>query len=127
MHPLSLFPFFPLFAADVFVEFNSKGWAEPSMIYKWDEAGWKSFDKTGPLGRRGHGWVYNENRKETLLIGGVCTGRNIKDSVLFDVWSWNGNNWQLQNTVYPVKEPEVVYDPVNKRILVYRDASTDVK
>jgi hypothetical protein len=96
---------------------------EPSMVYEWDGANWKRFETPGPQGRRGHGWVYDENRKETILIGGVTEGKILKDSVVFDVWSWNGSNWKSHNTDCPVKEPEAVYDPVNKRILVYGDAN----
>ncbi|MEI9909362.1 MAG: hypothetical protein WDO71_06690 [Bacteroidota bacterium] len=96
---------------------------EPSMVYEWDGTNWKRLESPGPQGRRGHGWIYDENRKETILIGGVTEGKVLKDSVVFDVWSWNGSSWKLHTTNCPVKEPETVYDPVNKRILVYGDAN----
>ena len=104
-------------------EVNGDVWKEPAMVYEWDGKNWMRKEAPGPAGRRGHGWLYDEDREETLLIGGVSEGRISKDSVLFDVWRWNGSNWKLMNTVCPVKEPEAVFDPVNKRILVYGDAN----
>lgn len=99
------------------------GWKEPSAVYEWDGISWKQFDIPGPVGRRAHGWAYDEHKKETFLIGGIAKGKSVEDSVLFDLWSWNGSNWRLINTICPVKEPETVYDPVNKRVLVYGDAN----
>ncbi len=100
-------------------EFSNGKLEEPSMVYEWDGSTWTRFDASGPCGRRGHGWVFDEDRKETLLIGGVCEGRINKDSAVFDLWSWDGRAWIQHNSQCPVKEPEAVYDPVNKRILVY--------
>ncbi len=99
------------------------GWEEPSMLYEWDGIVWKKFETPGPVGRRGHGWVYDEHTKKTLLIGGVAKGKSVEDSILFDVWSWDGRKWKLLNVVCPVKEPKTVYDPVKKRILVYGEVS----
>jgi hypothetical protein len=104
-------------------EVNDGVWQEPAMLYEWDGKKWDKITAQGPTGRRGHGWVYDENRNETVLIGGVTEGKVVKDSVLFDVWHWNGKSWKLMNSICPVKEPEVVYDPVNKRILVYGDSN----
>ncbi len=99
------------------------GWAEPAMVYEWDGKNWHSKEVKGPLGRRGHVWVYDESRKETLLIGGVTTGHISKDSILFDVWTWKDSKWKLMNSTCPVKEPEAIFDPINNRILVYGDAN----
>jgi hypothetical protein len=104
-------------------EVNNEVWKEPSLIFEWDGKTWEKIDVQGPPGRRGHGWVYDENKKEAILIGGVAEGKILKDSVVFDVWSWDGNKWKPNNTNCPVKEPEAVYDPANKRILVYGDAN----
>lgn len=106
------------------IEQNGNSWTEPSLLYEWNGNSWQKINALEPIGRRGHGWVYDENRKETILIGGVCRGKMVEDSVLFDVWHWNGKRWKQMNTVCPVKEPEAVYDHVNKRILVYGDANS---
>jgi hypothetical protein len=76
----------------------------------------------GPTGRRGHGWVYDESRREALLIGGVTKGKTTEDSLVFDIWSWNGAKWKLLDTSCPVKEPETAYDRINKRVFVYGEA-----
>ena len=104
-------------------EVNDGVWQEPTMLYEWNGGKWNMITAQGPAGRRGHGWIYDENRNETILMGGVTTGQIAKDSILFDVWHWNGKSWKLMNTICPVKEPEVVYDPISKRILVYGDAN----
>jgi hypothetical protein len=35
----------------------------------------------------------------------------------------DGKSWKIIKTTCPVKEPAAIYDPVNKRILVYGDAN----
>ena len=105
------------------IEMKKDGWTEPAMVFEWDGKGWYSKESKGPLGRRGHVWIHDESKKQTVLIGGVTTGDIIKDSILFDVWTWDGDKWELMNTTCPVKEPEAVFDPVNNRILVYGDAN----
>ncbi|MGZ8542018.1 MAG: Kelch repeat-containing protein [Chitinophagaceae bacterium] len=105
------------------IEIIQGGWIEPVMVYEWNGKNWHSNEVKGPVGRRGHVWVYDESRKETLLIGGVTTGHIVKDSLLFDVWAWDGSKWKLINSTCPVKEPEGIFDRVNKSILVYGEAN----
>jgi hypothetical protein len=105
------------------IEMKMLGWTEPAMVYEWDGKAWKSKVSKGPVGRRGHVWIYDESKKQTVLMGGVTAGDIIKDSILLDVWTWDGDQWELMNTTCPVKEPEAVFDPVNSRILVYGDAN----
>lgn len=105
------------------VELNGNSWMEPSILYERDGNSWKKINAQGPVGRRGHGWIYDEGRRETILIGGACRGKTVEDSLLFDVWHWSGAKWRQVNTNCPVKEPEAVYDPINKGILVYGDAN----
>jgi hypothetical protein len=105
------------------IEMLKDGWSEPTMVYEWNGKDWHSKEISGPSGRRGHVWVYDESGKQTLLMGGVTTGHIVKDSLLFDLWTWDGSKWKLINSICPVKEPEAVFDPVNKRILVYGDAN----
>ena len=105
------------------VEFENEKWIEPGSVHEWDGNKWTTSDAAGPKGRRAGSWVYDERRKETFLFGGVSTGKVQPDSVLLDVWKWDGTNWSIINTNCPVKEPEATYDPVNQRILVYGDAN----
>jgi len=105
------------------VELQKENWIEPSSVHEWDGDNWTISRAPGPIGRRAGGLVYDESSKETFLFGGVTTGKVQPDSVLLDAWSWDGRNWKMINTTCPVKEPEAAYDPVNKRILVYGDAS----
>lgn len=105
------------------IEMKKDGWNEPAMVYEWDGNRWQVKEAMGPVGRRGHVWLYDESQKRAVLMGGVTTGVIIKDSILFDVWTWAGGKWIPMNTTCPVKEPEAVFDPVNKRILVYGDAN----
>ena len=105
------------------VELENENWVEPASVHEWDGKKWSAVESTGPIGRRGGGWVYDESSRETYLFGGVATGKVQPDSVLLDVWKWDGRNWKLINTTCPVKEPEATYDPINKRILVYGDGN----
>jgi hypothetical protein len=105
------------------IQMAKGGWTEPDMVYEWDGNNWHSKEVKGPVGRRGHVWVHDDDNSETYLMGGVTTGHIIKDSILFDVWAWDGDKWRQMNSTCPVKEPEGVYDQVNKRILVYGDAN----
>lgn len=105
------------------VEMTKGGWTEPAMVYEWNGTNWYSKEVKGPLGRRAHVWVYDESRRETVLMGGVTTGHIVKDSLLFDVWAWDGIKWKSMNSTCPVKEPEGIFDPVNNRLLVYGDAN----
>jgi len=105
------------------VELQKEKWIEPSSVHEWDGNNWTLSEAPGPIGRRAGGLVYDASTKETLLFGGVTTGKVQPDSVLLDAWSWDGTNWKNLNTTCPVKEPEAAYDPVNKRILVYGDAN----
>jgi hypothetical protein len=105
------------------VELGEGKFVEPSNLHEWDGSIWKRTEATGPIGRRGGAWVYDEAEKKTFLIGGAATGKAVEDSVLFDVWSWNGTAWQQLPSECPVKEPEAVYDPVEGRILVYGEVS----
>lgn len=109
------------------IETKKDGWTEPAMIFEWDGKGWYSQEAKGPGGRRGHVWVHDESQKQTVLMGGVTTGVIIKDSILFDVWTWDGVKWELMNTTCPVKEPEAVFDPADNRILVYGDANNKTR
>ncbi len=104
-------------------EIMKEPWKEPGGLFEWEGKNWKKIEIQGPVGRRRHDWVYDENERETFLIGGVTTGKIVVDSVLFDVWSWNGVEWKLLNSECPVKEPEAVYDGIQKRVLVYGEAT----
>ncbi len=104
-------------------EMKKDGWTEPAMVYEWDGKGWHSKEPKGPVGRRGHVWIHDESKKQTVLMGGVATVDVSKDTILFDMWTWDGDKWELINATCPVKEPEAVFDPVNNRILVYGDAN----
>ncbi len=105
------------------VELQNEKWIEPSSVHEWDGNKWTQYQVAGPIGRRAGALVYNQSTRETFLFGGVSTGKVQPDSVLLDIWKWNGKKWQRVNTTCPVKEPEAIYDAVNKRILVYGDAN----
>ena len=99
---------------------------EFTQVHEWDGSGWTALDVYGPSGRSGHALVYHESEKVTYLIGGVTEAQN-PYVIYFDVWRWNGKDWKQVHTSCPVKEPEAVYDPVNKRMLVYGDAGDKTK
>ena len=71
-------------------EISSNSFSEPTSIFEWDGAKWKESNGTGPTGRRGHGFIYDPGQKLTFLFGGVTSGHLKEDSVLSDVWTWNG-------------------------------------
>jgi hypothetical protein len=103
------------------VEKDGEKWIEPSQLFEWNENHWKEFRMDGPIGRRGHSIVYDPSQKVTWLLGGIAAAKK-DDSVLFDIWSWNGKRWQLKDSMCPLKTPEACYDLTKKRILVYGDA-----
>ena len=105
------------------IELQKEHWIEPSSVHEWDGLKWTVSQAAGPTGRRACALVYNESTQETFLFGGVSTGKIQPDSVLLDAWKWNGKSWKIIKTTCPVKEPAAIYDPVNKRILVYGDAN----
>jgi hypothetical protein len=102
-------------------EIQSKGFTNPSGLFELGDAGWQQDNSNGPVGRRGHALVYHDRDRLTYLLAGV-TGTQ-KDSLLFDVWSWNGVAWKKLETQTPVKNPEGVYDSEGNSILIYGDAS----
>jgi hypothetical protein len=99
---------------------------EFTQVHEWDGAGWKEFNVAGPGGRSGHALIYHEADKVTYLIGGVTEAKS-PYIIYLDVWQWNGKDWKLVNSDCPFKIPEAVYDPVNKHILAYGDASDKTK
>jgi hypothetical protein len=102
-------------------EILPQGFTNPSGLFEHGDDGWKQVDGYGPVGRRGHALIYHHRDNVTYLFGGV-TG-TIKDSLLFDTWSWDGTTWIQLATQCPVKNPEGVYDPKSNAILIYGDAS----
>ncbi|WP_128548240.1 hypothetical protein [Larkinella soli] len=95
---------------------------EYTTLYEWSPEGWRAFDAPGPGGRNGAALVYDEARQLSLLIGGV-TEKTKPYRIWYDLWGWNGQSWRRMDTLVPVKEPQAVYDPDRRRLLVYGDGS----
>lgn len=95
---------------------------EFTQVHEWAPSGWRHLDAPGPGGRSGHAMVYDETRQTVLLLGGATEAVN-PYVIYFDVWRWNGRDWQKLNATCPVKEPHAAYDPDRRRVLVYGDAS----
>lgn len=93
-----------------------------TSVYEWDGVAWTEFSAPGPMGRNGSALVFNPSEKCTYLLGGIYEDK-AGYKILFDVWTWNGTSWQQVDTTCPVKEPEAVYDPQNKRVFVFGEAS----
>lgn len=95
---------------------------EFTQVHEWAPSGWWHVDAPGPGGRSGHAMVYDETQQAVLLIGGATEAVN-PYVIYFDVWRWNGRDWQRLDANCPVKEPQAIYDPDHQRVLVYGDAS----
>lgn len=102
-------------------EMTSQGITNPKELFEQADADWQQVDGKGPVGRRGHALIYHDRDNLAYLFGGV-TGTQ-KDSLLFDIWSWNGVAWKKLEMLCPVKNAEGVYDSKNNSILIYGDAS----
>jgi hypothetical protein len=100
---------------------------EPSHVSEWDGGRWEEKNVQGPRGRRGHALVYDESNKLIIVMGGISTTAQKKDTMLYDVWSWKADKWTLINNQCPVKSPEAVSDPDEKSIFVYGDVSDKSK
>jgi hypothetical protein len=106
-------------------ELVNDSWMEPPVLWEWNDSQWTTRPEAGPSGRRGHAFVFDEEKGITWLIGGVMRGTQSEDSLVFDVWSWNNQEWKRETGDCPVSDPVAVYDPTNKRILVYGLSKTN--
>lgn len=68
-------------------------------------------------GRHQHSMAFDEERKETVVFGGLSHGTPLNDT-----WSWNGTTWQLET---PTQSPTarydhaMAYDSVRKQVVLY--------
>lgn len=102
-------------------EIHVDGFTDPTGVFELGSEGWVQINANGPVGRRGHAMIYHKRDKLTYLFAGVTV--TIKDSLLFDTWSWDGVAWQQLDIQCPVKNPAGVFDSRNNSILIYGDAS----
>ncbi|MEW5987423.1 MAG: hypothetical protein AB1791_12380 [Chloroflexota bacterium] len=102
-----------LFAGD-----DGVGWQ--SFNDTWERAGsgdWVQLDPSRHPSRRSRmTMAYSPQLRRTLLFGGLEGGQ-----WLTDTYAWNGVQWQQANPVVHPSESNggMVYDPVNKALLLY--------
>jgi cysteine-rich repeat protein len=83
--------------------------------WEWDGERWHLLSTTGPPGRGNGGMVYDEVRREILLVGGGSQT---------DVWSWNGIAWSQRAATAPVTPiPSMTFDPQVGRIVSFTGAA----
>ena len=91
-----------------------------SDTWEYDGTSWKQRSTGGPPARQYPGMAFDENRGETVLLGGF--GYPNKSTTYGDTWIWNGTTWKEH---FGIKSPGVrefaamTYDPIRKRALLW--------
>lgn len=94
----------------------------PKDINEWKNGIWNRVAYSTNLPNYRYNLLYNEKEKAVMLIGGTSRTPTGTDE-RFDVWKWNKGAWERMAQGSPLKEHEAVYDPINKRVLVYGNAN----
>ena len=86
-------------------------------LWSWDGSTWKKITAAGPPDINKGVFVYDANRKTSVLFGGADS----EDKNVSDTWEWNGRKWEQLK----VKGPEArvhalgTYDSKNKVVLIF--------
>ena len=58
--------------------------------WEWNGEAWTQEEDQGPSARAGHSMIYDAERKQTILFGGIGGSQAFGDS-----WAWDGQRWKL--------------------------------
>ncbi len=86
--------------------------------WEWTGLGWiQIFPANSPSGRSGHGMVYDSNRRQVILFGGIREG-----VFLNDTWSYQKRNWtELAVPSAPPARTQtgLAFDPIRDRVVLF--------
>jgi hypothetical protein len=89
----------------------------------WDGEDWTQMFPTGyPTARRGGQMFYDPETEKVILSGGFYYGAEKKFTHVYDIWAWDGKDWEYVATPennLGITNPNVAYDPVQKRITLF--------
>ena len=99
---------------------QAAGSATPANdTWLWDGTTWsRATPGNSPSVRRQHAMVYDSERGEIVLFGGM----GADNGGLADTWVWNGTNWIQKSpmTSPPARHDHAMaYDPVRKRVVLF--------
>ncbi|MFB3788565.1 MAG: M56 family metallopeptidase [bacterium] len=90
--------------------------------------GWVKMEtKVSPSQRQGHGLAYDASHQRVVMFGGL---RSTPRAMLNETWEWDGYQWKELN-ISPANRPEprflmpMVYDSIQKKIVMYGGADAD--
>ncbi len=97
-------------AADIRYELND--------TWEWTGLGWiQIFPATAPPARSGHSMVYDSNRRQVILFGGIQGG-----NFLGDTWRYQNRNWiQIAAPSSPSARTlaGMAFDPIRDRVVLH--------
>lgn len=86
--------------------------------WEWTGLGWiQIFPATVPPARSGHAMVYDSNRRQVILFGGIQSG-----TFLGDTWRYRNRNW---TALAPPSSPPartqagMAFDPIRDRVVLH--------
>jgi len=94
--------------------------------WTWDGAWHAATPASSPSPRQGPAMAFDESAGDIVLFGGSSFPFEA-GAAFGDTWTWNGTNWTQQ---FPPVSPSprvwsnMVYDPVNKRVLLFGGSDT---
>jgi hypothetical protein len=92
----------------------------PPAIYgdtwEWNGEGWTQEQDQGPTSRVGHALVYDAERKQTILFGGIASSQGFGDT-----WAWDGQRWKLLTDFGPSARYRhaMVFDDHGKQTILF--------
>jgi hypothetical protein len=90
--------------------------------WEWDGNEWKKVYEDGPYPSRSAQMVFDEQRNELVLIGGIYQGGYNEGTTphTAQVWSWNGERWrEIETLNFPeLTNLNASYDTVLDKILM---------
>lgn len=86
--------------------------------WEWTGLRWiQIFPVSSPPARSGHAMVYDSNRRQVLVFGGIRNG-----VFLFDTWKYQNRNWtEVDPPAFPPARTQAgaAFDPIRDRVVLH--------